>query len=420
MAGIDDTPSFRHYDELARGLEQILRVNSLLDGVGLGSKKLAETKRQLKEVRARMRELADYHEHFNRCFSKEGWLAHGSLNFDVLKHAVDECEAGHREAATAILMRYFEPESVGDQLNRLSGVEELRVRRRLIDLAFEDYEAGRYHAVVPVLLMLVDGAVNDALGLGFHADALDLAAWDSLTAADGAINDIKSIFQHGRYKTRTEPITVPYRNGILHGIDLGYDNETVAAKCWCFLFVVADWIKDKKSEAERHERFNEEIRIPSLRELAAQISENERMKQANEAWTARTFTPEAVRALGHEQPADPETPEEAVLRFLELWAAGNYGGMAKLYWAHARRTSPGHVGTVRAMLGDSGVTSHVLETIEDEGSASSQVQVITNPESEQPCRYLFRMIRESESGDAVPRGLPGGAWRVVWVQPSDS
>jgi hypothetical protein len=367
-----------------------------------------------------MQEFADYHERFNRHFSKEGWLAHGSLDFNVLKHAVDEYEAGRPEAATAVLMRHFGPESVGDQLHRLNGVEELRKRRRLIDLAFADYEAERHHAVVPVLLMLIDGAVNDALGTGFHADALDLEAWDSLTAADGAINDIKAIFQKGRRKTHTEPILMPYRNGILHGMDLGYDNETVAAKSWCFLFVVADWIQDKQSEAVRQERFVEETRIPALRELAAQITDNQRMKQANEAWSARRFTPEEVRALGHERPADPETPEDAVLRFLDLWAQGNYGGMAKLYWAHAQPESKRLAGDVRTLLSGVSVDSYRLDRIEDEGSGVSQVSVVLSPESDHPCRYLARMIFESDSGDVLPRGLPDGAWRVVWIQESES
>jgi hypothetical protein len=418
--GIDDTPSFKHYDRLARGLGQLLRVNSFLMRVGLGSKKLAGLKREVEEVRARMHELADYNERFNRCFSKEGWLAFGSFSFEVLKQAVDECEAGRLGDATERLMRHFGPESVGDQLSRLNGVGELRVRRRLIDLAFTDYEAGRYHAVIPVLLMVIDGAVNDAVGVGFHADGVDLSAWDSLTAADGAIYDIKSIFQRGRRTTRTEAISVPYRNGILHGMDLGYDNETVAAKCWCFLFVVADWIKDKKSEAVRQERFAEETRIPSLRELFGQISDNERMKQANEEWSPRRFLPEDVRAMGHERPADPGTPEEVVLRFLDLWAQRNYGGMAKLYWAHARPESPRLAGDVRALLGDVSIEAYRLERIDDEGSGVSQVTALVNPESDRPRRYVARMIFESDSGEVLPRSLPGGTWRVVWVQESES
>ena len=32
--------------------------------------------------------------------------------------------------------------------------------------------------------------------------------------------------------TRAEEIQIPYRHGIVHGMDLGYNNKYVAAKCW--------------------------------------------------------------------------------------------------------------------------------------------------------------------------------------------
>lgn len=418
--GIDETPTFRHAEKLARGLSPFLRVNSMLCRIGLGSQKLTEAQRQLAEVRAGMRELADYNDRFNRHFSKDCWLAYGSIDFTVVKFAVDEYEAGRSDAANAALMQYFGPGSVGDRLHLLNGVEGFRVRRRLIDLALVDYQAGRYHAVVPVLLMLMDGAANDVGGKGLHAEEFDSEVWDSLTAAGGALDKVKAVFQQGRRKTRVEPILVPYRNGILHGMDLGYDNETVAAKCWCLLFVVADWIADKKSETRRQERFAEEARVPSLRELTAQIAENQRMKEANEAWSARQFRPDQVRGLGREERADPGTPEETVLRFLDLWAACNYGRMARLYWTHAEPESKGHAGHVRALLSGVSVGSYRLDQIDDEGPGVSQVIAVINPESNHPCRYLVRMICETDSGDVLPRGLPGGAWRVVWIQSCDS
>lgn len=404
---------------LARGLEELLTVNSVLRRFGLGSRKLAEVRLEVKEARARMREIADYSGRFNRCFSKEGWLAYGSFDFEVLKQAVDEREAGQVDEATARLLQYFRPASVGEQLSRLSGVEELRVRRRLIDLAFLDYEAGRYHAVAPVLLMLIDGAVNDVLGVGLHSD-VDLDVWDSLTAADGAIYDIRAIFQRGRRTTRTEPISLPYRNGILHGMDLGYDNEVVAAKCWCFLFVIADWIKDKKSEAARKERLAEETRIPSLRELVNKISANEKMKRELDAWSPRRFCPEEVLEIGGVKPAEPGSPEEAVLRFLAFWAAGNFGGMAKMYWAHARPDSAKFAGEVRAILGDVKVDAYRLEQIDDEGSGATQVTAVVNPEGDRACRYILRMLFESDTGEVLPRSMPGGKWRVVWARESTS
>jgi hypothetical protein len=402
-----------------RGFGLILRADRVLRRIGLGSRALAELEQQMDDIRAQMRELADYPERFNQHFSKDGWLAHGCLDFSVMKRAVDEYETNGREAAAGVLLKYFGPDNIGDRLFFLNAVEELRVRRRLIDLAFADYQAGRYHAVVPLLLMLIDGAVNDAVGKGFHSETLDLDVWDSITTADGAIYDMKSIFQQSRRKTRTEPILLPYRNGILHGMDLGYDNEEVAAKCWCFLFVVADWIADKKSEAQRRERFAEETRVPSLRELAAQLAENERMKQATEEWFAREMRPEQLEAINRDWSADPGTPEETVLKFLDLWTVRNYGGMAKLYWAAGHPQSGRHAGDVRMMLGRVDVDSCLVDHIDDRAAAITQVRVILNPASEHPYCYMLRLTYETASGEVLPRGFTGGAWRIVWAQPCE-
>ncbi len=76
---------------------------------------------------------------------------------------------------------------------------------------------------------------------GFFAEGVSLTAWDSVAAHDKGLNELKTIFQTGRYATTTEQITVPYRNGIIHGMDLGYDNKTVAAKSWAALFAARDW-----------------------------------------------------------------------------------------------------------------------------------------------------------------------------------
>jgi hypothetical protein len=412
--GIEDIPSFTH-------LKQTLDSLNLLLSTGLvpSGRKRAEIKKQLEATRAQMHHLADFLERFNRYFSKEGWLAYGRLDFGVVERAVSEYERAGMEAATEVIQGHFSPESVGQRLVFFDGLEELRVRRRLIAFAFEDYEARRYHAVVPILLMVIDGAVNDAVGKGFHAETLNLDVWDSITAADGAINDIKSIFQRSRRKTRTEPIRLPYRNGILHGMDLGYDNEIVSAKCWCFLFVIADWIADKKSEEQRRERLAEEARVPSLLKIAERLDENRRMQEAIQSWSPRKMTAEQIVELNQDRVSVPGTPEEVVLRLLDLWAAKNYGGMAKHYWALAEPESGRHAGCVRECLGEVLVGSYVIDRVDDQAPAISQIDVTLNETSPHPLRYAFRLVFEDASGNSLPRGYAGGSWRVVWVQPAD-
>lgn len=414
--GAGDTPSMRRMREQVRGLDLILGINGALRLIGLGSEKLAETRQQVKDLEAQMEQLGDYPDRFNQYFAEDGWLAHGSLDFSVLKDAVDQYEVGGADAGTAVLMRYFSPDNLDGRLFFLNWAEELRVRGRLIRLAFDDYKAGRHHAAIPVLLMMIDGAVNDAVGKGFHANGIELDVWDNMTAADGSIEVIKSIFQRRRQKTRTEEISLPFRNGILHGMDLGYDNALVAAKCWCCLFVVADWIVAKQSEAARQAKFEEESRTPSWGELAQQIAENERTKVALEAWRPRALAAGYVSGLNKGHAPDEGSPEATAAQFLDLWARRNFGGMSKLYWAADDPGSGGHAGEVRELLGRMSFQTYRIDAIEDQAAGISMVDVTLVSDDEEPMAATIRLIYETPDGQIAVRGRPGGSWRLVWAQ----
>lgn len=414
--GVGDTPSMKRLREQARGLDIILGINGALRLVGLGSGELAETQQRLTELKSQMEQMADYPDRFNQYFAPDGWLAHGSLDFNVLKEAVDQYEAAGPEAGTAVLMRYFSPENLDGRLFFLNWAEELRVRRRLIHLAFDDYKAGRHHAVIPVLLMMIDGATNDAVGKGFHADGIELDVWDHMIAADGSIETIKDIFQRSRRKTRTEEISLPFRNGILHGMDLGYDNAVVAAKCWCFLFVVADWIVAKKSEGARQEKFEEEGRTPTWSELARRIAENERTKAALDAWSPRAVDLGYIDELNRGGAPDAESPEATAMEFLKLWAQRNFGGMSKLYWALANPGSGAHAGEVRGLLGDHAFSAYQIEAITDEAAGITMVDATLDQDGKGPTSCTIRLIYETPDGQVAVRGLTGGSWRLVWAQ----
>lgn len=414
--GVSDTPSMKRIREQMRGMQFILGINGALRLVGLGSAKLEEARQQLRKLQTQLDQMEDYPDRFNTHFAEDGWLAHGSLDFEVLRRAVDQFELSGSDAGNAVLMDYFSPANLEGRLFFLNWADELRARRRLVELAFEDYKAGRYHAVIPVLLMMIDGAVNDANGKGFHANGVELDAWDSITTADGSIDVIKSIFQRSRRKTRTDPITLPYRNGILHGMDLGYDNEVVAAKCWCFLFVVADLIVAKKSEAARQEKFEEDGRIPSWRELAEQLAANEQAKRQLEAWQPRELDSDFLRDLNARRHPEEGTPEATAIHFLDLWSERNYGEMSKLYWATAKPGSGRHAGEVREMLGDWVFGTYRIDSVSDEAPAISVVTTTLNANGTNPVSCTIRLLYETPEGNVRVRGLHGAAWRLVWAQ----
>ncbi len=407
--GVEDQPTVKHLRSQMDGLGVLLRINKLLRCFGLGSKEIAGLESRFMEIQGQLREYTEYPDRFNKIFAADGWLAHDSLNFDVLKQAVDTYFSHGKEQAAQILLTYYGPEQVADRAFLFNHATELSVRRRFIDFALTENAAGRHYSAVPLLLMVIDGAVNDAFGKGFHTSGLSLDVWDSLMAADGAIYNIKEIFQRGRKKTRIESIEMPFRNGILHGMDLGYDNPIVTAKCWCFLFVVRDWILAKKSESTRREAYQRKIHVPNLRELATQFSSTNRLRAASDAWEPRQIDAAYLNSLIDSGAAEEGTPEVVVLHCLAFWKRRNYAGMAQLFLSRVL----GSARAIREQFGDTNVESYSLRRIVDAAPVIAEVDAETNSGA---AIWTFRLIREDKNGNPVPANLAGGHWQIVWIR----
>lgn len=113
---IEELPSVKHLKEQMTGFGVILRINKVLRRIGLGSKKIAELQDEYGEMRQQFIEYTEYPRKFNEYFSKDGWLAHDSMNFDVLKRAVDEYESKGKDEATKVLLGYYGPDQVEQRL----------------------------------------------------------------------------------------------------------------------------------------------------------------------------------------------------------------------------------------------------------------------------------------------------------------
>ncbi len=411
-------PSVRHIRSQITGIGIIIRINRILRCIGLGSKKIGEIQTKYNEMHRQLTDLIEYPRRFNKIFSEDGWLAHESMNFEVMKKAVDMYETEGRTVAEQVLLDYYSAAQVERRLFFFLGLEELRVRRKFIDYALDECKNSRFYSAIPLLLMVIDGAVNDATGKGFHTSDADLDVWDCLTTSDGAIYTIRDIFKKGRRATCTDSISLPYRNGILHGMDLSYDNPVVAAKCWCFLFVIRDWLASKKSESQRKMAFENETKVPSVMELAIKIAQTERLKQAVEAWRPRSISEAYIADLNSSLAADENLPEGVVLTFMSLWKRRNYGDMAKLFRTQDVGNQKNYARVVKEQYGAVRVGGYFIVRILDEAPVITHVIVKINV-AEGQCDlpfWEFRMIREDKNGEITPPTIQGGHWQIVWVQ----
>jgi hypothetical protein len=257
--------------------------------------------------------------------------------------------------------------------------------------------------------MVIDGVVNDSIQKGFHAQNINLTVWDSITSVDGGIDSVKQIFQKSRNKTRTEQITLPYRHGILHGRDLGYDNYEVAAKAWNFLFIVRDWINAKRTEQSRKDKFIKETNPLSLKESLKSLANAKKIEEKIAEWTPRCIENEYIERINNNEPVDASLPEYTAIEYCNFWCKKNYGYMSNLY-ALSWKQEPKELRDIYDWLD---IDTYKLISITDDASAISEItfKITLKNGTVKNCR--LRVIYENLKGDSLPRNIEGGNWKIV-------
>ncbi|HEX8069061.1 MAG TPA: hypothetical protein VF546_03855 [Pyrinomonadaceae bacterium] len=418
-------PLIRDIPHIKKNLEQVEGVKSLkvampflgpvlkLFGVDVGQMK--EALAGTDELERMAEELSSIPDRFNDLFAKRGWIIYDFMNVEVAKAVITKAESGDIDGAEADLVDYYSPETVEWKLRTMLGIKAFHPRMPLAEKALDDYREGRYHACVPVVLALMDGLVNELheKRRGFFAEEVDLQAWDSIAAHSKGLNALTRIFQTGRYKTTADAITLPYRNGILHGMDLGYDNKTVAAKTWAALFATRDWAvrAEQGTLSEQPEKPKK-----TWGELFQQIRENAEDRARIEAWKPRD-----VR-LGEEVPVSGEacdyeegTPEHALAEFLNYWKARNYGYMTRRLPAREREPMNKAAARLRENFSAKRLQGFEFQSISENAAALTLIEAkLRYEEDGKPVErsLTFRLINERADGSPCVSGKPGSGWSV--------
>lgn len=418
-------PRIRDIPHIKKNLEQVEGVKSLkaampilgpvLKLFGVDVDQMKEALAGTDELERMAEELASIPDSFNDLFSGRGWIIYDFMNVEVAKAAIKKAESGDIDGAESDLVEYYTPETVEWNLRTLMGLDAFRPRMLLAEKALEDYREGRYHACVPIVLALMDGLVNELheKRRGFFAEEVDLQAWDSIAAHSKGLNTLTKIFQTGRYKTTTDPITLPYRNGILHGMDLGYDNKMVAAKTWAALFATRDWAvrAEQGTLKEQPEKPKK-----TWRELAQQRREIDEDHSRIKAWKPREIR------LGEDVPVSGKTgdfvegtPEHALAEFLNYWKARNYGYMSRRLPVGQREPMNKAAARIRENFSAKKLQGFELQNISENAPAVTEIEAkLKYEEDGKPVErsISFRLINESTEGNPSVSGKPGSAWSI--------
>jgi hypothetical protein len=337
---IEDNPTFKKLKEDAEEFRRFGRVWPLLrpiaKALGVDTKSIDESLKKAAELARQVNQMTAIPDKFNDIFSEIGWIFIESMELETAETAINLAEKEGIEKADQFLVDYFSPDWVEAHINWLKYINGFQPRFGLAEKALEDYKAGRHYASTLVTLALIDGWVSelnivDFRRQGFFTEKSEVVAWDSIAAHPKGLMKLKNVFSKPRLMTRSEEITIPYRHGIMHGMDLGYDNKYVAAKCWAALFAVREWaIKATKGELKPPELEPQEERTlwESIETYIRIRDETERLKQ----WQPRQITVgETVPVSGEATDFPSGTPEQKMVEFLNYWQKNNYGYMADCF-----------------------------------------------------------------------------------------
>jgi len=424
---IRDIPQFRKLIEEIDSLSRLKTAFPILKpflrilGVDVSTVERAFAGIDLDELERRADTLTSTPDRFNELFGECGWIMYGDMNLEVATTAIAVADEEGLEAGERVLLNYYDSETVSFHLNRMQAVQAFRPRMRLARKALADFREDRYHACIPVVLALLDGLVQEVHAAthgearAFSSEDADLTAWDSIAGHSSGLEVLAGLMRKGRRKTREAELTVPYRNGILHGMDLGYDNRIVAAKVWAALFAVREWaLKAEQGELEGPNVGESDP--PTLLESLRRLEQTRELQRKLENWRPREIVVgEDLPETGAPEAFPEGTPTRSLVEFLSYWMLDNFGHMASVL----RRVGTGDAvepGAIRSEFEYTALKGFTILAVEDFSPAFTDITLDLHRESfgrDEHVQVLVRMTYMKADGSPAAFGVEEGKWYLT-------
>ena len=423
MARISDNPSYTELLNQVKGMKVLLNLLPVRN---------TEWRHKLSDIERQIDEIRFTPEKFNQYYSELGWIAYESMNSDLMMNAVRLAEDNNRDDGEQLLLKYYtDNDSIKYLLTRLRNRSGFNKRYELLSKAYYDYRSGRYHSCIPVFLMIIDGVVDEVTksNKGFFASDFNPTLWDSIVGHESGLSQIAKIYAKTRKKVNTDPITLPYRNGILHGKDINYDNNLVAAKCLSTIFAVGDWVE--QYESGKHVK-PEPPKTKSILQLLNELNEtfakaqkqheeNLKIKNEVEKWQPRQISEEYINNINLKKaPCISNSPEEKLAEFMEFFAKKNYGKMHDIVERHHDKAGKGqYIQKIKSFIDDLSLLDYTIVSIKDCTPAISEIEVTLNIIDKSDAEFSFttkcRMIyqKNAQSANVLVSGNPEGRWFIM-------
>lgn len=418
---IADLPSYSKIRKDVQGANAIGKVVKLLSFFGIKNDSLNEAFSKIPDLKKEVEHLSTLPDRFNSHFAKLGWIAHESMNSPLMEKAVELADDGNIDKAETILSNHFTSTEINWLQQRFRVLPAFSIRFKLIEKAYKDTLERRFHSCVPLLLTIIDGAVNDiSKSKGFFSENTELKAWDSIASHSSGLTAIRDIFNASRKKTNSEEIFLPYRNGILHGRDLKFDNQYVVGKCWSTLFAVNDWARALKEEKENPPILEKQLTLSeSWKELKKTVKEHQEWKVKSDLrWKELDNWKPRENIDIEPSNFNKYSPEKTAFQIAESWKNKNYGNIAKLIHRFSdKEINIGvEAGKIRRELEYKKLISFKIKSVKDEAPAISEVTMdifYQLYDEEKSKEIVIRLICKGDDGEMGMNGKENMHWEFI-------
>ena len=199
-------------------------------------------------------------------FSAWGWAPSGMVPMNPYLQALRALDNGEsRDEVEELILDGWRESTLNSLSLRLRGLgvddaqyqKLFAARAELMELAWGDHRAKRFHASVPVVAAQVEGLCLDVAGKAFFSrrDGVEPIDDTSLAGVREGLPVAREWFSANVSATVLDP--EPSRHGVLHGRSLGYQTELISTKYFVLFEAVLEWaspLAQREGERRKTER----------------------------------------------------------------------------------------------------------------------------------------------------------------------
>ncbi len=393
--------------------DQLLAIRPAAKLMGLFNPKIRNSFKEVEKQAAIVKKMLNDRDLFAHTFTPLGWVNYDRMSAPAMAGALD----GTVEEGEALLTAHHLDANSLRFMSYMFLKPRYEPWQAIYERAIERIAAKDYLSTVPLLLIIIDGICTSKTGKHPFSGGADAPVFDTQTCGPGGIQEGFVVLGATRRRLSMDAITVPFRHGILHGLNPNFGYATVAAKTVNLLQATIDYFDRRQNEEERLAKATREQAPVEWSELARQLSSNAETRKALDSWKPRI-------SVSNQLVASSEMPftllegsaEGKAAEYMQLLVARNYGRLAQLTVDYPNRPIAYRAGRLRAELNELKVTNWTIVGIEDQTPALTRVLVdlkVKVGNAATSHSKWMRLMYADENFEAVVQGLPGGSWTVM-------